>query len=301
VNLTRRLQAAGLLTVACLTAACTGAHPVALQASPSPAASGHQAGAHGVLSVRDPAARPVPPAVTFERVRMADGSVITIATFRGPVRYVLHNGSQDPGRLTGPVTAGPKITGPSRAWLLAAFNGGFKMRSLAGGYEQEGHVARPLRNGLASLVIDRSGQARIGVWGQAVPLPGEAVYSVRQNLWLLVAGGNPTAESALWWRWGGTVGHAEYVARSALGQNAAGGLMYAASMSTTPADLAQALARGGARVAMELDINPEWVQMDAASRPGGPLRAEVPGQHRPADQYLAGWTRDFIAVLAPPA
>ena len=51
---------------------------------------------------------------------------------------------------------------------------------------------------------------------------------------------------------------------------------------------------------MELDINPEWVQLDAAARPGGPLSAGVPGQHRPATQYLTGWTRDFIAVQAPP-
>ena len=91
------------------------------------------------------------------------------------------------------------------------------------------------------------------------------------------------------------------MARSALGENAAGDLMYAASMSTSPADLAKALAGAGARVAMELDINPEWVQLDVASGPGGPLRAAIPGQHRPADQYLTGWTRDFIAVLAPPA
>ena len=82
------------------------------------------------------------------------------------------------------------------------------------------------------------------------------------------------------------------------GENAAGQLMYAASMSASPADLAKALAKGGAVVAMELDINPEWVQLDAASRPGGPLRARIPGQHRPASQYLTGWTRDFIAVLA---
>jgi hypothetical protein len=75
--------------------------------------------------------------------------------------------------------------------------------------------------------------------------------------------------------------------------------MYAASMSTTPGDLARALADAGAVTAMELDINPEWVQFDAASSPGGPLTAEVPGQHRPATQYLTGWTRDFIAVLAP--
>ena len=52
---------------------------------------------------------------------------------------------------------------------------------------------------------------------------------------------------------------------------------------------------------MELDINPEWVQLDAAGRPGDALTAEVPGQFRPSDQYLAGWTRDFFTVLAPPA
>jgi len=240
-----------------------------------------------------------PVRVTFSQVTAKDGSLITIATFRGPVQYALHNGSDDPGPLAGPVTAGPKITGTERSRLLAAFNGGFKLDSLAGGYEQEGHVVRALRGGLASLVIDTSGQATVGVWGHGVPVKGESVYSVRQNLWALVAGGKPTAESALWWRWGGTLGHAEYVARSALGENAAGELMYAASMSTTPADLAEALIGSGARTAMELDINPEWVQLDTASRTGGPLSPGVPGQHRPASQYLTGWTRDFITVLSP--
>ena len=288
----RILRAAALLSVLGL-AACAAAHPVALKASPRPPAKARQAAAHRA------AVPSGPPRVTFSRVRTADGSVITIATFRGAVEYALHDGSQDPGRLAGPVLAGPKITGPSRARLLAAFNGGFKMSSLAGGYEQEGQVARPLRTGLASLLIDRSGQARIGVWGRTVPGPGEAVYTVRQNLWLLVSGGKPTTQAARWWRWGGTIGHAQNVARSALGQNAAGNLMYAASMSASPGDLAKALARSGAVVAMELDINPEWVQLDAASRPGGALRAGIPGQHRPANQYLTGWTRDFIAVLAP--
>jgi hypothetical protein len=257
--------------------------------------------APAVKAVRLRAAPVVPGRVTVSQVRTADGSKITIATFAGSVSYVLHNGSADPGKLlAGEVTAGPKVTGASRARLLAAFNGGFLMKSLAGGYEQEGHVARPLRAGLASLVIDKSGSARIGVWRSGVPASGEDVYSVRQNLWLLVSGGEPTKESARWWRWGGTIGDQEYVARSALGENAAGDLMYAASMSTTPADLATALAGAGATAAMELDINPEWVQLDVASRPGGPLRATIPGQHRPASQYLTGWTRDFIAVLAPP-
>jgi hypothetical protein len=286
--------AAGLLCVAVLAAACTAAHPVALKATPAPRGTA----SHGTDAIRA-RLRSGPPRVTFARVRTARGSEITIATFRGPVEYVLHDGSQDPGPLGGPVLAGPKITGSSRSRLLAAFNGGFKMASLAGGYEQEGHVARPIRTGLASLVIDRSGQARIGVWGRTVPVPGEAVYSVRQNLWPLVSGGRPTTQSARWWRWGGTIGHAEYTARSALGENAAGDLMYAASMSASPAELATALASHGALIAMELDINPEWVQLDAASKPGGRLRAGIPGQHRPANQYLTGWTRDFIAVQAP--
>jgi hypothetical protein len=286
--LKRGLSTACALSVAGIMAGCGASNP----------APGARTASRPAPAPRVPA-KPVPPGITYSRLRTADGSLITIAIFHGPVRYVLHDGSQDPGPLAGPVSAGSAITGPSRQRLLAAFNGGFKMTSLAGGYMQEGHVARPLRDGLASLVIDRSGQARIGVWGRDVPTHGEAVYSVRQNLWPLVADGQPTTESARWWRWGGTIGHAEYVARSALGQNAADELMYAASMSTTPADLAVALAHGGARVAMELDINPEWVQLDAASRPGGPLKARVPGQHRPANQYLVGWTRDFIAVLAP--
>jgi hypothetical protein len=240
------------------------------------------------------------PRVSITTVRTADGALVTVATFLGPVRFVLHDGSADPGPVAG-VRAGPVVTGAERGQLLAAFNGGFKLSAGAGGYMQEGHVISALRPGLASLVIDHSGRARIGVWGSGVPAPGEAVYSVRENLQPLVLNGRPTAAAADWTVWGATLGGGAYVARSAVGQNAAGDLIYAASMSAVPADLASALADRGARIAMELDINPEWVQMDAASKPGGPLRAEVPGQYRPADQYLVGWTRDFFTVLASPA
>ena len=43
------------------------------------------------------------------------------------------------------------------------------------------------------------------------------------------------------------------------------------------------------------------VQLVVASRPGGPPRAALRGQNRPAEQFLRGWARDFITVLAPPA
>ena len=90
------------------------------------------------------------------------------------------------------------------------------------------------------------------------------------------------------------------MARSAVGIDARGNLLYAGSMSALPSDLARALVSAGAVTAMELDINPEWVQADTARSPGGPLHAAVPDQHRPADQYLSGWTRDYVTVLAGP-
>ena len=297
----RVLLGASALAAACATAGC-GTSAVA--APVRPAQSTATARPSAVTTVPAPRVRPPQPPpqprVSITRVRTGDGAPVTVVTFLGPVRFVLHDGSGDPGPLAG-LQAGPAVTGTGRSQLLAAFNGGFKMSTGVGGYMQEGHVISVLRPGFASLVIDRSGQARIGVWGSGVPAPGEAVYSVRQNLQPLVLNGRPTAAASDWTVWGATLGGGAYVARSAVGQDAAGHLMYAASMSAVPADLASVLASHGARIAMELDINPEWVQFDAASRPGGPLKAEVPGQYRPADQYLVGWTRDFFAVLAAPA
>ena len=301
---------AATLAGLCAITACS-APPAPHPSSPSsraavrtPAASSAPArpsASQAAETVPAPPPPPPLPRVTATRVRTGDGSVLTVATFHGPVTFVLHDGSADPGAAAGQVQAGPAVTGAERKRLLAAFNGGFKLSAGAGGYEQEGHVASPLLRGLASLVIDRSGQARIGVWGSGVPAPGEAVYSVRQNLTPLVLNGKATAAAADAGLWGATLGGGAYVARSALGQDASGNLIYAASMSTVPADLAFALAYAGARTAMELDINPEWVQLDVAGQPGGSLRASVPGQYRPADQFLVGWARDFIAVLGPAA
>jgi len=302
------LLAASALAAACAIAGCGSApdvssHPGnAVRSTAAPGAATPAAATPAAATPSPPPEPPPQPRVSMTRVRTRDGALVTVATFLGPVRYALHSGSGDPGSAAaGAVRAGPVVTGAERRQLLAAFNGGFKLSAGAGGYMQEGHVIRPLGWGFASLVIDRSGQARIGIWGSGTPAPGEAVYSVRQNLPPLVLDGRPTAAAGDWTLWGATLGGGAYVARSAVGQDAAGDLIYAASMSAVPADLASALAGRGARIAMELDINPEWVQLDAAAKPGGKLTAEVAGQYRPADQYLVGWTRDFVTVLATPA
>jgi len=288
--------------VACLATACTATPAAAPAASSKPGTSSAPSATPARHASATPTPKPKPkpkpvPHVTMHQVRTADGVKVAVAVFHGPVRYVLHAGSEDPALPAALVTAGPAVAGTERRQLLAAFNGGFKLSVGAGGYEQEGHVISPLLTGYASLVIDRSGRARIAAWGYGAPARGEAVRSVRQNLRLLVEHGQPAAAAADWYAWGATLGGGEYVARSALGEDASGDLLYAGSMSASPEDLARALAGHGARIGMELDINPEWVQLDVASRPGGPLTAKVPGQYRPADQYLLGWSRDFITVL----
>ncbi|HVB46175.1 MAG TPA: phosphodiester glycosidase family protein [Streptosporangiaceae bacterium] len=243
---------------------------------------------------------PGPAKVIVTQVVLADGHLMTVARFTGSVRLVLHCGSTDPGRrCPNSLSAGPAVARSDRRLLVAAFNGGFKLSAQVGGYEQEGRIISPLVPGRASLVIDSSGAASIGIWGQDVPKPGESVYSVRQNLNSLVSNGQPTAAAfGNWKEWGGTLTGVDDTARSALGQNASGQLIYVASMSATPVDLAQTLVRFGARIGMELDINPEWVQLAYSRKAGGPLTSGVTGQVRPADQYLVGWTRDFVAVLA---
>lgn len=299
------VSAAACLAVTGLAAGCTAAPAAAPAANSSHVATSSASAA--TVPPRTPSVTPKPkpkpapqPRVIVYEVHGSDGSLVTVAVFRGPVRYVLHNGSLDPGYAAAAagVKAGPAIGDAERKLLLAAFNGGFKLNVGAGGYEQEGHVISPLLSGFVSLIIDRSGLGRIAVWGDGAPAKGEAVYSVRQNLQPLVEHGRPTAAASDWYVWGATLGGGEYVARSAVGEDSSGDLLYAGSMYASPMDLAQALAGKGARIGMELDINPEWVQLDVASRPGGPLRAAVPNQNRPADQFIWGWSRDFITVLA---
>ncbi len=240
-------------------------------------------------------------AVDEQTLTGADGGQVTVFRFRSnQVQFNLHVGSSDPptnGATLGP-DSGEAIGTDEAPRLLAAFNGGFEMSAGAGGFEVDGQVLSPLVSGMASLVIDADGSASVGVWGSTVPVSGEQVASVRQNLPPLVSGGQPSSDIDDVSAWGATLGGGTTVARSALGEDAQGNLIYAAGMSLQPADLASALVSAGAVSAMELDINPEWVQLDVAATPGATLTTGIPGQNRPADQYQEGWTRDFVTVLA---
>jgi hypothetical protein len=277
------------------TAAPTTAAPTTTTAPPTTTSTTEQPGWTPVSSVGATVA------VDTRSVTQPDGRAVTVFRFRSGSTHVgLHVGTADPPRGNAVVSAdsGPAIGPDETASLLAAFNGGFESGAGAGGFELNGQVLVPLRDGYASLVVDTDGMGHVGVWGQGLPTAGEQVASVRQNLPPLVVGGQPSPAVADVAAWGATLGGGAAVARSALGEDASGNLLYAADMSALPSDLAGALVSVGSVTAMELDINPEWVQIAVAAAPGGPLSAGVPGQNRPADQYQVGWTRDFVTVLA---
>ncbi len=248
------------------------------------------------------ATEPTGVAIDQKTFTLSDGTVVRVIRFRvNQVVFHLHDGSQDPpvGSATLPADAQSAISATEAPALLAAFNGGFKVTAGAGGTEIDGQDLTPLVAGRASFVIDAAGQGSIGVWGQnGFPPAGVPVVSVRQNLGPLVLNGAPVPSANTWPAWGPTITNIAAVARSSLGEDAAGNLLYAASASALPIDLAQALVDAGAVTAMELDINPDWVQADVASSPGGSLVAAIPGQYPSATTYESGWSRDFVTVLA---
>jgi hypothetical protein len=240
--------------------------------------------------------------IDVRTVTTGDGSSIVVARFiNRQVAFDLHVGSSDPptGGLPISPDAGPSISADEAPLLLGAFNGGFMASAGVGGFEADGQVLRSLVPGEASFVIDGDGSAHVGVWGENLPAPGETVASVRQNLPPLVVNGAPSPQAGNVGAWGATVG-GSYVARSSAGEDAAGNILFAASMSTVPADLASALISTGAVWGMQLDINPMWIDLTLGPTPDGPFTTFVPGQNRPADQYQVGWTRDFFVVVAAP-
>ncbi|MDP9242698.1 MAG: phosphodiester glycosidase family protein [Actinomycetota bacterium] len=189
--------------------------------------------------------------------------------------------------------------------LAAAFNSGFLLNDSRGGWYSQGRTGQPLRNGAASLVINKDGSATVGAWGRDVSMSPQ-VASVRQNLSLIVNGGRPVAGLGTnnFQIWGATLGNAVLVWRSGVGVTQDGALVYAAGPGLSVQTLADILARAGAVRAMELDINTEWVTFNFyAPRSGHPY-----GEHtskllaamtRPSTRYLVPDERDFVAMLVP--
>jgi len=222
----------------------------------------------------------------------------------------LYSGSMSPGG--GPYKYTAPVTASAAKSLVAAFNGGFQMGAAHGGYYTEGRVVRPLVRGAASLVIYANGLVTVGDWGSDVTMT-PSVVAVRQNLYPLVANGEPTALAATrhWRTWGGTcpcgAGQtpSEYQWRSGVGVTADGALVYVNGPVLDPLQVAQALVRAGAVRGMQLDINPTW-PVFAAYKPAAANGEAAPANgatfvntyRGPATFFDPKYARDFITMSA---
>jgi hypothetical protein len=203
-----------------------------------------------------------------------------------------------PGRYEPPNAGGAAAEVPPalRGRLLATFNSGFKLEDAGGGFVAFGRLYAPLRNGLATLLRYRDGTADIRTWtgGRAA---GANLEFARQNLPLIVSGGQLNPNLGDGPEWGATLGNAVRVWRSGVGVDARGNILYAAADSQTAPSLAEILKRAGAVRAMELDINYEWVTFNFYGAPGGGVPSKLlPGMSRDMTRYLTPDDRDFLAA-----
>jgi hypothetical protein len=217
----------------------------------------------------------------------------------------LYSGSLVPGG--GPYTHTAPISPADSKTLVAAFNAGFLMSSANGGYYTDSKTVVPLQTGAASVVIYRNGDINLGAWGSDVTMTPDVV-SVRQNLDLIVANGQPVPglDATDTTRWGATLGDQVYVWRSGLGITADGALIYVGGPGLNITDLANLLARAGAVRAMELDINTDWVNLSyytpspasgvALPSNGIELLSSMTGT--PARYFQPWWARDFFTMSA---
>ena len=221
------------------------------------------------------------------------------------LKATLYSGSQIPGG--GPYSHTAPVSPSAATSLVAAFNAGFLMSDAEGGYYTDNKTVLPLRTGAASFVVYKNGSATVGQWGRDVTM-GPDVVSVRQNLDLLVDNGQvvPAAYSPNSTQWGATLGGGLYVWRSGIGVTANGALVYVGGPGLDILDLANILVRAGAVRAMELDINPDWVNFSSYQpvAPGGSATPAngtelVPGMSGTPGRYFEPWwARDFITMSA---
>ena len=212
----------------------------------------------------------------------------------------LHAGSVDPGG-TG-WRYGDVVAGHELSHLIFGFNGGFKFPTGSGGFFSYDRTGSPLLIGRGSVVTYRDGTTDIGAWRQGVPARRHPFVSVRQNLDLLIAGGRANASVATCGSscWGATIGGSS-VARSGLGVQRNGRLIWAAGASLTVGQLAAGMLSVGVVRGVQMDINPAWVAgylyVHHRQGPLTPVPA-VPGQFGIAGHLLAPYSRDFFTVLS---
>jgi hypothetical protein len=219
-------------------------------------------------------------------------------------RAVLYAGSYGSGEPPGVWPNQGGVPAAAQPSLVAAFNGGFKMSTVHTGWYDHGRTAIPLQAGVASFVIHADGTATVADWGRDATLT-PSVVSVRQNLPLLVDHGAPAADVGSYRLWGAVLGGGVNTWRSGVGVTAGGDLVYVAGNDLGPGSLAGLLVAAGAVRAMELDINPAWVNFATFTSgvgtggSGGVVGTNLLAtMHAYPGHFLAPYSRDYFAVFS---
>jgi hypothetical protein len=230
---------------------------------------------------------------------LAGGVVGTVVVIdQTYLRAGMFNGSEEPG---GRWARGSRVPEELYGPLVAAMNGGFRFEDIRGGYVTEGKVVKPLKQGDATVAIDRDGKMVLGALGREIHDDGSWL-SLRQNLMLMVDGGVSTVgtEATKNVKWGDNWGKTEYVNRSAVCELADGRLAYAMIGRVSAPQMAQSLIAVGCVKAVELDINGTWPTFFVFwHNPDGSLLPVLVDTRMGTNtrRYLRGSTKDFFAFF----
>jgi hypothetical protein len=270
--------------------------PPAVTPTISPAQTGE-----GQWVVQDPWS-PAPPSVmtTTFRPEPNQPSIVAYASWMRSSSTLLglYPGYKGPGPTPAGVDRGQEMVPvAARGSLLATFNSGFYEADSAAGFYAHGTLFFPMVNGLATVVSYVDGTVDIVDWTGGTT-PGPDVVMARQNLPLLVDGGQATPATAVGSSWGVTLGGVPAVWRTGLGIDAKGNLIYVAAPAQTAASLAQILIQLGSVRAMQLDINPEWPIFVTYGGPGAVAPTLiVPNPNQISNRFLYSSTKDFFALF----
>lgn len=187
--------------------------------------------------------------------------------------------------------------------VVATFNSGWKYKDIDGGFYANKQSNPPLKDGLASVVIDKQGQITVGQWGRDVSM-GPDVVAVRQNLHLVIDQGAPVRglDSNAAGLWGSAKNQLQFTWRSGLGTDSHGDLIYVAGDNLTLQTLSTAMTDAGIQRGMELDIHPRMVNFAAwTPKAGGHITATnlLPNMPAAANRYVAADQRDFFYLTLP--
>lgn len=196
---------------------------------------------------------------------------------------------------------------PQSLWpfVLANFNGAFRLEDTMGGYAFDSDIVAPLVKGKGTTVFYRDGSIKVGKWGRDFTELTPDMLAVRQNLNLIVdQGESKVSSSSDNVVWGATTDKESLAWRAAIGQRDDGSIIYIGSPYLSAKGLADTLVSAGVREAMVLDMNNWWTAgfYFTHTADGTPKCHKLdPTISEGCDRFLKPYKRDSFQFLGNPS